>query len=561
MEVKTMKRRILFLTLAGAMIFSFLAACGGGDSDGQQAFVEPPANWDDPYSTTIKINAASIMGVNWFFEDDDDINNNPWTRLYKDVLNIEVDFEFTAVADAYEERLNMAIAAGNLPDVFYIPHDADPMLFRNLAEAGMLLDLTDAYKNHASQRLRNHELIDPLTIQGYTIDGKIYGIPRYYYGAIDQPWHMWVRKDWYEAEGSPEIRTVADLERLARAFMDNHGAAYGIGAEQSLQWLFRTAPMFGAYIGNIHSNEYFWLPDSTGRLKPGISSPEFIVALENWARWFDEGLLSPEFPTFDPWGNAQEEVVNGRVGIHCWWQWWGWWGNAITELESLDSYFIPLNLPTLDGSKPANGQIFYPNMGAVVASADFNNPAALMKILSLNDHMIFSPDANLTPADIEYYMDDGREHAMTPTFQIMDPNADLLQFQHVLHALNTGDTSQLFTTGMKFKYTDSLSWRTDPKAHENFPNNLGAYLQMGFEGSAYGRSQHLFDNGWVVQTAQWGPAPSGYGAAGTPNDIIMEEVMNIIMGNRPASDWPSILQRWYDNGGQLIEDLINEHYG
>jgi len=112
-----------------------------------------------------------------------------------------------------------------------------------------------------------------------------------------------------------------------------------------------------------------------------------------------------------------------------------------------------------------------------------------------------------------------------------------------------------------FKYEHSLAWRTDPTAHPDFPNILGAYLQMGFEGSSYGRSQHLFDNGWVVQTAQWGPAPPGYGDAGTPNDIIMEEVMNIIMGIRPASDWPSILQRWYDNGGQLIEDLINEHYG
>jgi len=32
------------------------------------------------------------------------------------------------------------------------------------------------------------------------------------------------------------------------------------------------------------------------------------------------------------------------------------------------------------------------------------------------------------------------------------------------------------------------------------------------------------------------------------------------MGNRPVSDWPEILQQWYDNGGQIIEDVINQHY-
>jgi len=109
---------------------------------------------------------------------------------------------------------------------------------------------------------------------------------------------------------------------------------------------------------------------------------------------------------------------------------------------------------------------------------------------------------------------------------------------------------------MKFKYSDSLAWRDNQE-----PHGLGAYLQMGFEGSAYARSQHLFDNGWTVNTALWGQPPSEFAEAGSTGDIVMEEVMQIIIGNRPASDWPSILEQWYAQGGNILEDAVNKYYG
>ena len=578
-------RRLIAFLLAAMMVIAFVAACGGdsgtpttpgapntpgtpespgtpstpsGPGSATRDFVAPPAgDWDAPYDTPVKILAVAPHGSNWYFQGGDDINNNPWTRLYKDVLNIEVEFEWTTV-DEYETRLNMAIAAGNLPDVFALPYsDVDPRLFMQLQQDGRLLDLTDALAEHASDRLRNHQIVDPDTIQGYTVDGRIYGIPSYYYGQIDQPWHMWVRKDWYEAAGSPEIKTVADLENLARTFMRDQGASYGFAVDNNLQWLFRTAPMWDAYVGNIHNNEYFWRADSSGRLKPGIAFPEFVTALENWQRWYAEGLISPEFMAMEEWGRGKEDILNGRVGIQCWWQWWGWYSgpDIVAATGNNDAHFIPLNLPTVGGAQPANGQIFYPNLGCIVASSEFKNPAALMKVISLLDHMMFSPNTPMTMDDLAEYIEEGREHAMTRAFQVIDPQADMIQYKQVLQALDTGDTSGLFTAGMMFKYNDSLAWINNKE-----PHGLGAYLQMGFSGSAYARSQHLFDIGRTVQTAMWGPPPAEFANAGSTGDIVMEEVMQIIMGNRPASDWPTILQQWYAQGGQIKEDAVNLYY-
>jgi len=579
-----MKKKLLALLLATLMIVSIFAACTNnndapavdtpavdtpavdtptapaGDLEPTREHVPPPeGDWMTPFDQPVKILAAAEQGLNWYFQDGDDINNNPWTRLYAEYLNVHVEFDWTTTADEFDTRLNLAIAAGNLPDVFHIPRTADPRLFHELQEAGMLLDLTDYYNNPSftSQRIRDHETVDPYTIQGFTVDGRVYGIPRYYYGQIDQPWHMWVRKDWYEAAGSPEIRTVADLEALMHTFIDDFGAAYGIGVNDEMQWLFRTAPMFGAYLGDIHNNEYFWRADETGRLRPGIAFPEFLTALEYWARWFDEGLISPDFMTLGEWAGAQEDIVNGRVGMHAWWQWWGWYsGPSIVGLQNDDAYFIPFNLPTVEGDRPARGQIFFPNTSVTVASADFQNPAALMKVISLVDHYTFSPDTPITRDQLVYFMDQGREHAMTQIFQIIDPSADMLQFQYVLHALETGDDSALFTAGMLSKFQDSLVW-----INEQDPHGLGAFLQMGFPGAAYARSQHLFDNGWTVQTALWGPPLAEFVGAGTPHDILMEEIMLIITGVQPVEHFNTVLEQWYAAGGQIMEDAVNDHFG
>ena len=572
------KRRLLALLLAVLMIVPLVAACGNNDAPTPAAtpapgaaatpaapgaaeptrnFVEPPSYWMEPFAEPVRIVIASEQALNWYFEDGDDINNSPWTRLLAEELNIHVEWEWTSTMDEFETRLNLAIAAGNLPDVFHIPFTADPTLFQTLQEAGMLLDLTDAYRNHASARIQNHELVDPYTIQGFTVDGRIYGIPRYYYGQIDQPWHMWVRKDWYEAAGSPEIRTVADLEDLARTFMRDFGAAYGIGVNDNMQWLFRTAPMWGAYLGNINNNEYFWRADETGRLRPGIAFPEFLDALEAWQGWYAEGLISPEFMVLEEWGRAQEDIVNGRVGIHPWWQWWGWYcGPSIVALQNEDAYFVPLNLPTVEGDRPARGQIFYPNTGVIVASADFQNPAALMAAISLIDHMVFSPDTPMTRDQIPYYMLQGREHAMSQALQVIDPQADMIQFQYVLRALETGDDSELFTGGMMSKFRESMDWINDRD-----PQGLGAFLQMGFPGASYARSQYLFDNGHIVQTAMWARSLPEFTQAGNPSDVLIEGIMQIIIGAFPVSHFETILEQWYAQGGQIMEDAVNAHFG
>ena len=575
---KNINKIVTVLLLVGLFVFT---ACAGEepelvtDEAGQPApaaVVDPPVvteghdprafqpvpdgPWYTPFPEPVIITAGTSQGAAWSFPEGDSMRYSVWTRAFRDTLNVYVEFEILEMLD-YVLALNLAVAADNLPDVFYIPQGAQ-RLFGQLHADGRLLDITDAYLNYTSQRIRDRELIDPDAIVPYTINGRIYALPRYHFGTISQPWHMWVRKDWYEAEGSPEIRTVADLENLAHAFMTNHGAQFGLSIDNNLQILFRTAPMFGAYVGDVHHSHYFWTPDETGRLRPCIATPEFMVALENWQRWFAEGLLSPEFVAKGMMEEANEDVVNGLVGIHPWMNWWGTANGAnIVQLQHNDAYFIPLNMPTVDGARPARAQLNFPNIGRIAASSTMQNPGAWMKVLSLTDHIRFSPYHGMTPDEILDFFAQTHPSGAGHVFDIVDPMADENELIFITRALETGDPSILFAAGQVRKHNDIVNWLN----HRYPPSSVAPFLQLGFPGSAYRRTMHLFDNNWVVQNGMWGAAPLEFDAAGLTGDMIIEEATLVIMGVNPVSHWYTVIENWYALGGQIKEDAVNLHFG
>jgi putative aldouronate transport system substrate-binding protein len=443
----------------------------------------------------------------------------------------------------------MAIASGTLPDAFRCNY----IQFRQLVKAGLLLDITETYQKYASQRVRDFEKTDPDTIKTAMRDGRLYGVPGYYYGVIDNPKDLWVRKDWYEAEGSPPLKTVADFENLAKTFIRKHGG-YGLAASNTLEELFMTGPMFNVYLGAPHNNNDFWYKDSTGRIKAGISHPEMKTALTYWARWYKEGIISPDFASTDT-SKMLEEIVNGKTGMEPYWQWQGWHAgpNLVATQNSDNAYMIPFPFPTVDGSQ-VMGQVGFPNGALLVVNKNCPNPAAVMKLINYTDYIMFDPNTVLTEEEFRGFTDGQREH--TPgAFNVIDPQADMVQFEHVLHALKTGDTSELFTAGMKKKHGDSVNWLT-----KKDPGGLGAYLQQGFDGCAYYNSKFLLDNNFIVKTDMWGPPPEDFDQTVNAFDVVVQGFTRIVMGQEPVGSYDKIIADWYANGGKIMEDAVNRDY-
>ncbi len=551
-----MKRKsILSLVLVLIMILSCVPALAEKPvaTGTREAQPIPEGDWNAPYETLVNITAVKGQGADVVYENGDTYNDNPWTRAWKEKLGIEVTYDWVDDGNTqYATKLNMTIASGTLPDSFKCNY----VQFRQLMAAGLIMDITDYYNNNTSQRIRDYEKTDPDTIKLNEVDGRLYGIPGYYYGVIDQPKYMWVRKDWYEEAGSPVLKTVEDFENLAKAFIEAHGG-YGMAIENKLENLFMTGPMFNVYLGNpANANaQYFWYDDGTGRIKPGIAHKEFKDALTAWAKWYEQGIISPDFANFDT-NKMTQDITNSKAGMqpHYQWQAWHVGPNLVAAAGSDNAYMIPLNFPTIDGSQ-VKGQVGFPNGDVIVISKTCTNPAAVMKLLSFTDYIMFDPTAQMTEEEFKGFTDGQREH--TPgNFEIIDPMADMIQFEHVLAALKSGDTSELFTAGMKKKYGDSISW-----LNEKNTGGLGAYCQQGFDGCSYDNAKFLLDNDFIQKTSVWGPPPEEFDKTVNTIDIILNGVMEIIMGIRPVSDYDQILADWYAGGGTIMEDAVNAQYG
>ena len=132
----------------------------------------------------------------------------------------------------------------------------------------------------------------------------------------------------------------------------------------------------------------------------------------------------------------------------------------------------------------------------------------------------------------------------------------MIQFEHVLAAIETGDTSDLFTAGMKKKYGDSMNW-----INNQDPGGLGAFCQQGFEGCSYDLAKYLLDNDYIIKTDMWGPPPEEFDDVLNTIDIISTGVSEIIMGYKSVDDYDQILADWYAAGGQTLIDAVNKYYG
>ena len=59
----------------------------------------------------------------------------------------------------------------------------------------------------------------------------------------------------------------------------------------------------------------------------------------------------------------------------------------------------------------------------------------------------------------------------------------------------------------------------------------------------------------------WGPPPAEFDKTVNTIDIILNGVMEIIMGVQPVDYYDTVLANWYAQGGQIMEDAVNAQYG
>ena len=206
---------VLFLSIAVCMAW---AAPAGEEGTAAAAVAAPDDIWAK-YDPSITV--TSVFSLSSFIEDalnekPDVMEDNVWTRGYRDDLGIEIDLLWTVPAAQYDKKLSLAIAANDLPDV--IPTNA--IQFKLLVDSGVAMDITSLFEAYASPLTRKmQELDNHVSISQSTVDGKLYALPLIY-GNVDNSQLLWIRQDWLRALDMEAPKTIDELVQLAEAFVN-----------------------------------------------------------------------------------------------------------------------------------------------------------------------------------------------------------------------------------------------------------------------------------------------------------------------------------------------------
>ena len=292
-----------------------------------------------------------------------------------------VDVQVSTVPfESFGSIVQTQLRSGEGPDV--LNWGSGPTFGGRLAEAGLLMDLTDAYEE------RDWQVYD-FAKERVTVDGKAYGIP----GELETI-GVFYNKDIFEENGLPEPTTMADLTAAADGLKEAGVLPLSVGDQEGWEGGHLLSMALGSAIGGDGMNELF-----TGE-RPW-DSPEVTAALQTWKDFHEAGYL-PEEPTAVDYDTSTSMFFSGEAAMI---PTGSWLVGEIDDNTNFEVGYLPFPAPDGEG-------VFTAGLGSgpFVSAATDNEEEALqfMDFLASAEHGAWTvenlhtiPPMELDTADLD----------------------------------------------------------------------------------------------------------------------------------------------------------------
>ncbi len=545
------------------------AACSGGKEAGEAPAASPsiaseesgPAATESPtgeepafdyfkYKEPIQITIAKDISPGLKLPEGETIENNSFTEFVKKHTNIDFKVAWYASGQDFVQKQQLAIASNDIPDVMLV----DETTFRQLAAAGQLEDLTEVYEKYAQPDLKSkYDATQGEALAKATYDGKLMALPNLS-GLAESISLLWVRQDWLDKLSLPAPRSAADVEAIAKAFVeqdpDGNGKADTVGLTGSGAALYSNGyagmhdftGLFAAY------NAYpgLWLKGDDGSVVYGSTTPEARATIAKLREMYSAGQIDKEFALRK---DSNQLVSGGTAGLFFG-PWWAPWNltESITNDPAADwkPYWIA------DAEGKLNTHMVPISSHFVVVRKGFAHPDAVMTYI------------NWYTGGYKLKSEDERERALAQErlddFNKLDPS--LIVALYPLYTTYV-DTDVVEKTNIKLK--KAIAGEVKPEDME--PGDRVVYEQWQRD-SANPKSN----------SADWAPPYAylnGGDAVMQPVDrkvfnaytattktmlrkwanlqkLETESMYKIIMGEEPLEAFDSFVEKWKSQGGSEI---------
>ncbi|REE86549.1 putative aldouronate transport system substrate-binding protein [Paenibacillus taihuensis] len=409
------------------------------------------------------------------------IEKNIYTQTWEDKLGIKLKYNWTAPNSQAEEKMNLMIASGDLPDFMYV----SPQQFEKLVSTGQLEDMTEEVQDYATKYMKKYLTGDYAgLLDSVTRNGKIYGIPN---GMTyhDQGNMLWIREDDLKKAGLSEPKSVADLDKVLEAFKNNDydnkkNDKYPIPlADANL-----TSNNWGignAFFNMFHSYPDIWIKNSKGELENGMFGEESREntrkALLKLQEYYKKGYIHPDFATLDD-TKYNEQVINSQSTVVFGGMWDAWWPLNQILPENPNAKWEPVGIPSADDQPGKSSVTATLLLGVNVAKKGVKNPEALVKMENLFHDLNNNPD---TMQFGKYNTDPKSGFGVFTLYpmHMYNPSFNYEGFQAVEKAMTDGQGDKL-PEAYKTFYDQAKAYQ-DKNDANGFPPYL-TYTSKGSEG-------------------------------------------------------------------------------
>ena len=571
------QKQIIALVSATALVATALAGCGKTSEENTQTTseentqttavgeAEGTAKEDLPfskYAETVTVHLGGSMNPNAKILDGMSYEDNAYTRFLKDDLNIEVVYDWIASSSDYDEKMNLCIGSGTIPEMMNV----NATQYRALLKYDMIQPLDQYFEDYASDKLKGfvesggEELKKCITND----KGEMMAIPApsMMVGEMNE---MWIRQDWLDNLGLEVPRTWDEMAAVAEAFVTQDPD--GNGEDDTIGIL---GPGNSNHINDIGDNQFgldplfcsfqsypqYWLQDEDGTVKYGSIQPETRVALEKIQKLYTDKLIDPEMLVRN---NCQEAVLSGKVGIFFGPWWSGYTVGEATLAGEADwrAYFTPLS---------EDGKYYThmpdPTSKYVVVSKSCKNPEAAFKIISYlvaneqqwTDDGITSSEmscADFYPLWNGYDNADEIEVSTDTLEKYLAGEITMDDVDFSQHKLLKSDMEAV--TELKKEPYDDFSldkWNLDSDLAKT---NLPRLVSLLVGGAPYVNDKYI-----PVYNAYSGQTETMQAKWANLKKMEEETFAKIIMGKADISEFDTFVENWKNQGGDQILKEIND---
>lgn len=258
----------------------------------------------------------------------------------------------------YMERVDLAFASGDLPDIFEAVEKHVTYAVNNA-----LWDATDAWYN--SPIIQGADVNAADTIK---VNGRLFSIPTTHgNGCI-----TYIRKDWLDKLGLSVPKTFDEFYAMLEAFRDRDPD--GDGQKNTIPFIsagVTESHYLREFYQGLDVKADFFVKD--GRIVEGMYDEQLKTGVTRLARAYKEGLVDKEVVT-NTTSAARDKFYTGKVGVFTYWA-----GNWNRDLENNLRKNVPAAV--VDPMPPLQGTylIDRPAATSLCIPAANKNPLGMFK--------------------------------------------------------------------------------------------------------------------------------------------------------------------------------------